>query len=57
MFCDLAVLKLPKKYSAHVMIIIIAVEVDGSTFCAELIYCFAKTLDKICAKINAISTQ
>ena len=39
------------------MVIIMAVEVDGSTFCAELIYCFAKTLDKICAKINAISTQ
>ena len=57
MFCDQAFLKFLKKYFAHVLIIIKAVEVDGSTFCAELIYCFAKTFDKICAKINAISTQ
>ena len=48
MFCDQAVLKMPKKYFAHVLIIIKAVEVDGSTFCAELIYCFAKTWQNMC---------
>ena len=56
-FCDQAVLKSPKKYSAHVMFIMTEVEVVGSTFCAELIHCFAKTFDKICAKINAISSH
>ena len=57
MFCDQAVLQFSKKYSTHVMIIIMAVEVDGSTFCAELIYCFAKTFDKICMCQNKCNTN